>query len=514
MSAAHPELIVVPRSGPPSFEESLRATVRDAPYLGIALLVHLAVLFVFMNMTQVIPLPVEAPIITASPESVAPPIAPPTVDLTKVVEDVPPTIESPTVTEVTDTSVTDLPDSLADSDASADMFTADASGVLGVGIGRTGSGTPGIRGIPGGRSNAGTPTEEAVDDALRWLKHHQNRDGYWSAEAFDDECGKQGNDGACDGRGNPRFDVGVTGLSLLAFLGAGNTDRYGAYQATVYEGIRFLLDIQDADGSFAPPGSTQGTYDHVIASLALCENYLYSPASFRLKKPAQKAMNALYAMRTPGSGWRYMPDHNEMAIPSRTADTSVTGWAILAMSTARKAGLYVDQDSWDDSLAFLDEMTDSSTGRTGYIEHGGAVAREAQTAVAWPAEQSEAMTAVAVLCRIFADPDLEDAHNREMVDKGAELLAAMPPVWDDNEAGRRDYYYWYYGAYAMYQLGGQNWRLWERALLKSVLPEQHREGERKGSWDPQHDPWGHAGGRVYTTAINTLTLEVYYRYAR
>ena len=36
-------------------------------------------------------------------------------------------------------------------------------------------------------------------------------------------------------------------------------------------------------------------------------------------------------------------------------------------------------------------------------------------------------------------------------------------------------------------------------------------GCANGSWDPV-DRWGFEGGRVYATAINALTLEVYYRY--
>jgi hypothetical protein len=34
-----------------------------------------------------------------------------------------------------------------------------------------------------------------------------------------------------------------------------------------------------------------------------------------------------------------------------------------------------------------------------------------------------------------------------------------------------------------------------------------------GSWDPS-GPWGTAGGRVYSTALLTLCLEVTYRYER
>ena len=38
-----------------------------------------------------------------------------------------------------------------------------------------------------------------------------------------------------------------------------------------------------------------------------------------------------------------------------------------------------------------------------------------------------------------------------------------------------------------------------------------QDGCAHGSWDPI-DRWGFEGGRVYATAINTLSLEVWYRY--
>jgi hypothetical protein len=514
MGPSHPELIVHRSgavTGAASFEESLRETVRNAPYLGVALLVHLAVLLLFLNIKHAIPVPAEVGIVRASFPEELPVTAPAEIKPVEPMEEVPPTIESPTVSELpADDSTMDL----GDESLNASLFAA-VDGQIG-----TGAGIADVRGFhgngPRGRGrgdNVGAPTNEAVRDALMWLKHHQAPGGYWSSSEFDDQCGQQGTDTLCDGLGSPLFDVGVTGLSLLAFLGAGNTEKSGDFQSTVKIGVKYLLDIQEADGSLVPRNSTQGTYDHVIATLALCETYAYG-RRYQLKRPTQDALNALYAMRTPGSGWRYTPQHIEMRDPSRSADTSVTGWAILAMSTARKAGLYVDEDAWADSLQFLDEMTDPVTGRTGYIDRGGSVAREASTEAAWPANQSEAMTAVALLCRIFADPDLTDPTQKQLVELGVSRLLALPPVWDDDLPGRRDYYYWYYAAYALYQIGGQPWRTWEHALLQSLLPRQHRTGERRGSWDPQEDPWGRAGGRVYATAINTLTLEVYYRYDR
>ena len=66
----------------------------------------------------------------------------------------------------------------------------------------------------------------------------------------------------------------------------------------------------------------------------------------------------------------------------------------------------------------------------------------------------------------------------------------------------------------VWQFGGNEWDRWQRHLLASVADHQREDGDERGSWDPQVDPWGRDGGRVYATAMNTLTLEVYYRYDR
>ena len=43
--------------------------------------------------------------------------------------------------------------------------------------------------------------------------------------------------------------------------------------------------------------------------------------------------------------------------------------------------------------------------------------------------------------------------------------------------------------------------------------QRRDEGCFKGSWDPL-DAWGEEGGRVYSTSLLTMCLEVYYRYGR
>ena len=73
--------------------------------------------------------------------------------------------------------------------------------------------------------------------------------------------------------------------------------------------------------------------------------------------------------------------------------------------------------------------------------------------------------------------------------------------------------YWYYGSYAMYQMGGRHWKAWNSAMKRTLLPSQRAQGHLAGSWDPV-GPWGSHGGRVYSTALMVLCLEVYYRYGR
>ena len=76
-----------------------------------------------------------------------------------------------------------------------------------------------------------------------------------------------------------------------------------------------------------------------------------------------------------------------------------------------------------------------------------------------------------------------------------------------------DMYYWYYATYAMFQYGGHNWRKWNDAMKKAISDTQRVGGCADGSWDPV-GKWGMVGGRIYATAINALTLEIYYRYAK
>ena len=77
--------------------------------------------------------------------------------------------------------------------------------------------------------------------------------------------------------------------------------------------------------------------------------------------------------------------------------------------------------------------------------------------------------------------------------------------------GPANLYYWYYGTLAMFQLQGDYWQQWNEALRTQLLASQRTAGALAGSWDPDA-VWGGYGGRIYSTSLSTLCLEVYYRY--
>ena len=76
-----------------------------------------------------------------------------------------------------------------------------------------------------------------------------------------------------------------------------------------------------------------------------------------------------------------------------------------------------------------------------------------------------------------------------------------------------DAYTLYYVAQALYQVGGEPWKAWNTAMEPAIIDHQRKDGDQRGSWDPV-GAWGGEGGRIYSTAMGVLSLEVYYRYSR
>lgn len=492
----------------PTFHELLFEWMERAPWLVISLAAHVIVLLVLSlvpwalfevadetSIVAKITQPPEDVVIDPEPEP-EPEIKP------EVVETDPVLVDDQVVVEPSPVNLAD--DSMAEGDPDkfelAPFEDMQANNLLGIG-GGGGGGPYGDRfkkGRGGPAGGSGRGPDYAL--ALRWLVEHQDADGKWDSDGFmkHDTVGDP-----CTGPGHAEHDVGVTALALLALLGDGNTTLRGEYRDHVARGVKWLVDQQDADSGLI--GDRIGhtfMYGHAIATLALCEAYYFSRSPL-LKPKAQSAIAFVTRARNPYGVWRYdVP-------PSGDQDTSVTGWMVLALKSAQEAGLKIDSNAFADSLSWLDEVTDPATGRTGYAAIGEASSRIPNINDQFPTDSTESMTSVALLCRTFLG---QSPNDTPVMRKGADLLRNALPEHDANGLSN-DLYYWYYGSYAMFQIGGRDWKAWSRALDTALLQMQCKSGNANGSWNPD-GPWGMVGGRVYSTALGVLCCEAYYRYSR
>jgi hypothetical protein len=348
------------------------------------------------------------------------------------------------------------------------------------------------------RNEGGEGTEGAVDAGLDWLARHQNPEGYWDCDGFEAQC----ETGKCGGPGYMLYDPGVTGLALLAFLGAGEHHKWGRHRKTVRNGLEYLKAIQDGEGCFGPRTTDRFIYNHGAAALAMVEAYALTGSPF-LKQSAQNAVDFIVKCQNPGLAWRY-------GVRPKDNDTSVTGWMVMALKSAKEAGkLRVPAAGFAGAEAWLDKVTEPEYGKVGYDRRGNGPSRPEDIVDRFPDDRSEPLTAIGILSRIFMG---EDPGMSRVIRKGTALCLKCPPRWDETD-GSIDMYYWYFGSMAMFQVGGKPWKAWNVAMKDAILPHQQKVGCLKGSWDPV-GPWGREGGRVYSTAMMTMCLEVYYRYER
>ncbi|MBU6221671.1 MAG: terpene cyclase/mutase family protein [Planctomycetes bacterium] len=324
-------------------------------------------------------------------------------------------------------------------------------------------------------------TEQAVQAGLRWLAAAQSADGRWEAARHGASIERTAEGRERRGAGG-RTDHGVTGLALLAMLGAGNTHRDGPHAAAVDRGIRFLVGRQRPDGSFAGDAEFfAALYCHGMATIAVAE-CLAMTGDESLRPAVDRGVAHTLAMQHPVTGgWRYAAGDR--------GDTSQCGWQVMVLATARNAGLGGFDAAEARARTFLQSVASGPAG-------GLAAYRVGE-------RPSMAMTAEALYCRLVLGASPAAPATAESL----AMIASSPPTPTTANA-----YAWYYGTLASFHAGGPQWDRWNTQLQGALVSMQRRDGgPLDGSWDP--DPvWGGHGGRVYSTALSAMTLEVYYRY--
>jgi hypothetical protein len=355
-----------------------------------------------------------------------------------------------------------------------------------------------------GKQNGATPlSEAAVAAGLDWLSRHQESDGSWSCEKFRSRCETEGY--KCGGKGLPLYDVGVSSLALLAFLGAGNSENEGKYKDAVRNGIRWLREQQDGKGCFGTTEDYRYPYMHAMATLVVAENAIMS-GSTPSRDSLVRALEYAMKLQSPQQrGWRY-------ADKPPDSDTTVTAWMILPLKVAQVGAIRATDPTLRVAAEFVRRVTDEKTLRTGYLTKGDQPFRFENQIKRCPPTETESTTACGMTVKIFCG----EAPGSGLIKGQAGILLAKLPEWTQ-DTGRVDCFYWHFGTLAMFQLGGSEWQTWWEKMKEAALVGQKKgvagESCNRGSWDPI-DPWGIQGGRIYSTALMVLCLEGPYRYGR
>ncbi len=220
-------------------------------------------------------------------------------------------------------------------------------------------------------------------------------------------------------------------------------------------------------------------YAHNISTLFLSEvSGMVDPErQKRIKGALSRALHLiLRAQRVPKSpqhqgGWRYHPG-------SRDSDTSCSGWALMALRSAKLNGAAVPDRAIEDAVEYLYRHYDDRLGTFGYSNR---------------TSHKESLTGMGLLCL-----ELCGEHGKPATIKAGDFVLRNHRRLSNNQF---EFYGNYYSAQGMFQLGGKYWETYADWMYKSYLPKQQDDG----SW------YSREAGRVYGTATMVLAFTVPYR---
>ncbi len=309
----------------------------------------------------------------------------------------------------------------------------------------------------------GTEITADLDDmyqrGLRYLAKTQQKDGSWSRP--DDSYGAM---------------PGVTGMALMAFLAHGDDPNVGLYATNIHKAVTFILKQSRADGLFGKDDHGS-MYSHGFATLALAEAYGavddpgIGPALDKAVKIILKSQQ-----QNPYRAWRYSVNDN-------TADTSVSGAVLMALLSARNAGISVPDNAVDDALKFFKTCYCPMDGGFGYTA---------------PAGSNYPRTGIGVLMFTLAG-----RHT------ALERLAGLKYIMSN--AADNDYNYPFYARYycsqATFHADKATWGKWNRVNIEELKRLQLKDG----GWNSQFGPTCATSFALLSIALNYRFLPIYER---
>lgn len=318
-----------------------------------------------------------------------------------------------------------------------------------------GAARPGAENNPG-RDEMSPELVRSVSRGLSALQAMQNADGSF-------------------GRGRYGRHVAITSLGALAFMADGHLPGRGIYGDVVAKALEFVLANSTESGLIATEGSDQVMYGHGFATLFLGEIYGMNQQDTRVRDALVRAVQLIVTTQNDEGGWRYNP------VPF-DADVSVTICEVMALRSARNAGIKVPKETIDRAVQYVRECQNPDGGFK-YMLRGGTSD--------WP------RTAAGVAALFYAGIYEDDAINR-----GLDYL--MRVSLPGSPGARRTHYFYgqYYAVQAMYLAGGSHWQRWWQAIRSELLSAQGSDGH----WIDQHH------GNAYGTAMALIVLQMPKRY--
>lgn len=302
--------------------------------------------------------------------------------------------------------------------------------------------------------------DPAVEQALEYFARVQKQDGSFP-ESYGDS-------------------TGIPALVGMAFLSKGHLPTEGPYTGPLNRCIDFVLENQRENGLFERGNAGSGPmYAHNIATLFLSEvSGMVDPG--RQEKIAVALPKALKLIlkaqavekdeRHQG-GWRYHPG-------SRDSDTSCSGWALMALRSAKLNGAAVPDQAIADAVAYLSRHQDEKAGCFGYMDRH---------------DHARSLTGMGLLCL-----ELCGRHGTPETVKAADYVTR---TFRDLPGDQFEFYGNYYNAQGMFQIGGRYWTEYADWMYATYLKKQSEDG----SWNSRE------AGRIYGTSMMVLAFTVPYR---
>ena len=327
---------------------------------------------------------------------------------------------------------------------------------------------------PAAPGEQGTAENNAAQDEITLALNETVTEGLERLAAMQSEEGSFG------GVRYPRH-VGITALACLAFMADGNLPGRGPCGENVQRGIDFVLANINETGLIAADTSHGPMYGHGFAALFLGEVYGMTAGggdtrlSQRIHEELVKAVRLIVQTQNEEGGWRYYPVPHD-------ADVSVTICQVMALRSARNAGIEVPKTTIDRAVEYIRQCQHGDGGWRYQLTSGGS---------AWP------RTAAGVASLNYAGIYEDDA-----IDRGLDYLVenAKP----GNGRGNRSHYFYghYYAVQAMYLAGGASWSEWWPLIRDELIDAQTDDG----SWRDNH------AGPSYGTAMALIILQMPKRY--